>query len=89
MSRLLEAVESASGARPGSPLTVQFQGDTLEATVAQLGRRVSLGLGLAGSLIGTAILSGAPGLPRWAPSALGGLSGVLAIGLLADLRRSR
>ncbi len=89
MSRLLEAVESASGARPGPPLTVQFRGDTLEATVAQLGRRVSLGLGLAGSLIGTAILSGAPGLPRWAPSALGGLSGVLAIGLLADLRRSR
>jgi ubiquinone biosynthesis protein len=89
LTRLLEAVEFASGARPGAPLQVQFRGDTLEATVAQLGRRVSLGLGLAGSLIGTAILAGAPGLPRWAPSALGGLSGVLAAGLLADIRRSR
>ena len=85
--RMLEAVERVTGARPGGSLQVSFKGETLEATVVQLGRRVSLGLGARGALIGTAMLANTDRVPRWATSAMGGLSSVLVASLLADLRR--
>lgn len=87
VTRILEAVEGITGARPGGNLQVSFKGETLEATVVQLGRRVSLGLGACGALIGTALLANADRVPRWAPSVMGGLGSVLVAGLLADLRR--
>ena len=55
--------------------------------MVQLGRRVSLGLGACGALIGTAMLANTDRVPRWATSVMGGLSSVLVAGLLADLRR--
>jgi hypothetical protein len=45
LTRMIEAIEGITGARPGGNLQVSFKGETLEATVVQLGRRVSLGLG--------------------------------------------
>jgi hypothetical protein len=87
LTRMIEAVEGITGARPGGNLQVSFKGETLEATVVQLGRRVSLGLGACGALIGTAMLANTDRVPRWATSAMGGLSSLLVASLLADLRR--
>jgi len=67
-----EAGDGAAGAVP-------------EATVVQLGRRVSLGLGACVALIGTAMLANAQRVPRWASSLMSGLSSVLIAGLLGDL----
>ena len=88
--RTLEALEGAVGARPGAQLQVRFRGtEGLEATVAQAGRRVSIGLGVCGALIGAAATASAAGVPRWVPSAMGGVGSALAAGLLADLLRRR
>jgi predicted unusual protein kinase regulating ubiquinone biosynthesis (AarF/ABC1/UbiB family) len=88
--RMLEAVEGATGARPGAQLQVRFRGtEGLEATIAQAGRRVSLALGLCGALIGAAATAKAAGVPRWVPSAMGGIGSALAAGLLAELARRR
>jgi predicted unusual protein kinase regulating ubiquinone biosynthesis (AarF/ABC1/UbiB family) len=88
--RMVEAIEGATGARPGSSMQVRFRGtEGLEATISQAGRRVSLGLGACGALIGAAVTISGGRTPRWVPSAMGGLGGVLAAGLLADLGRRR
>jgi hypothetical protein len=90
LQRMLEAVEGATGARPGAQLNVRFRGtEGLEATVAQAGRRVALALGVCGALIGAAATANAERVPRWVPSAMGGLGSALAAGLLAELARRR
>ena len=85
--RLISAVESVAGARPGANLRVDFRSDELEASVGRLGRRVSLGLGVSGALIGTALLAQAERAPRWATRVMGGIGISLAAGLLAEIRR--
>jgi ubiquinone biosynthesis protein len=88
--RVVEAVEGAIGARPGENLQVRFRGtEGLESTIALAGRRVSLGLGACGALIGAGVAISAARTPRWIPSAMGGLGSVLAAGLLVDLGRRR
>jgi predicted unusual protein kinase regulating ubiquinone biosynthesis (AarF/ABC1/UbiB family) len=90
LSRMVEAVEGMTGARPGSNLQVRFRGtEGLESTIAQAGRRVSLGLGACGALIGAAVAVSEARVPRWVPTAMGGLGSVLAVGLLAELGRRR
>ena len=90
LQRMLEAVEGATGARPGSQLQIRFRGtEGLETTVAQAGRRVALALGVCGALIGAAATANAERVPRWVPSAMGGLGSALAAGLLAELARRR
>ena len=85
---MVEAVEGLTGARPGSNLQVRFRGtEGLESTISQAGRRVSLGLGACGALIGAAVAVSEARVPRWVPSAMGGLGSVLALGLLAELAR--
>jgi predicted unusual protein kinase regulating ubiquinone biosynthesis (AarF/ABC1/UbiB family) len=88
--RMAEAIEGATGARPGSSLQVRFRGtEGLEQTISQASRRISFGLGACGALIGAAVTLSGGRAPRWVPSAMGGLGGVLAAGLLADLGRRR
>jgi predicted unusual protein kinase regulating ubiquinone biosynthesis (AarF/ABC1/UbiB family) len=89
VSRFIAALESVSGARPGANLRVDFRSDALEASVGQLGRRVSLGLGVGGALIGTALLAQAERAPRWAPRVLSGIGIGLAAGLLNEVRRQK
>jgi hypothetical protein len=68
---------------------VEIRGEELEASIGRLGRRVSLGLGVGGALIGTALLAHAQRAPRWAPSLMSGVGLSLAAGLLAEVRRHR
>ena len=63
--------------------------DDLDASIARLGRRVSLGLGVGGALIGTALLAQSARAPRWAPSVMSAIGVSLAGGLLAEVRRQR
>lgn len=88
--RLVEAVERLAGARPGPKLQVHFKGtENLEHQIRRAGRRVSLGLISGGALVGAAVAALGT-LPGWVPGVLGGLGGLLALGLLADvLRRGR
>ena len=85
--RMVSALESVLGSRPGANLRVEFRSDELEASISRLGRRVSLGLGVGGALIGTALLAHSERAPRWAPSVMSGIGASLAAGLLAEMRR--
>ncbi len=87
--RLTSALETVAGARPGTNLRVDFRSDDLDASIARLGRRVSLGLGVGGALIGTALLAQSARAPRWAPSVMSAIGVSLAGGLLAEVRRQR
>jgi ubiquinone biosynthesis protein len=87
--RLVGAFEAVSGARPGAKLQVDFRSDDLEASIGRLGRRVSLGLGVGGALIGSALLAQSQRAPRWASSLMSGVGVSLAAGLLAEVRPRR
>jgi predicted unusual protein kinase regulating ubiquinone biosynthesis (AarF/ABC1/UbiB family) len=89
MTRMVNALESLAGARPGAHLQVDVRGDSLDASLGRLGRRVSLGLGIGGALIGTALVANAPRAPRWAFGVLSGVGVTLAAGLLNEVRRER
>lgn len=55
-ARLMEALELATGARPGLRPEIRVQGSKeLETSVRQAGQRVALGLALAGALVAVAI----------------------------------
>jgi predicted unusual protein kinase regulating ubiquinone biosynthesis (AarF/ABC1/UbiB family) len=87
--RLIAAVESLAGSRPGAHLQVDIRGEELDASIGRLGRRISLGLGVGGALIGTALLANVQRAPRWAPSLMSGVGLSLAAGLLAEIRKQR
>jgi predicted unusual protein kinase regulating ubiquinone biosynthesis (AarF/ABC1/UbiB family) len=89
LTRILEAVESVVGARPGSKLQVDFRGTDVEEAVAQAGRRLSLAVALLGALIGTGMAGNSGRSPRWLPAMMGGLGSIFAGGLLIDLLKSR
>ena len=86
-TRLLEALESATGARPGSNLQVDFQGTRpLEDTVRGAGRRLALGAAGGAALVATAISASAARPILWLTILLGALGAGLLVWLLADLR---
>ncbi len=88
--RLIEAVEMATGARPGGTLQVGFRSEGLEASIGRLGDRLALGLGLGGALVATAMTANSRRLPPWVPATLGGLGAALGTRLLVgERRRSR
>ena len=86
---VIEAVERLLGARPGQKLEVNFRAATLEGTLRQAGRRLSLGLmaGAAGLATGLTALS--TGVAGWVPVSFGVIAGMLTLGLLIDLVRRR
>ncbi len=88
--RLLEAFEGMVGARPGGQLRVQFGGTgPLEAAIARGSLRLSLAFGLSSGLVMTVLAANSGRVPRWVPALTGGISSLLAAGLLRDglLRR--
>ena len=88
--RLLEAVEGAVGARPGTRLQVDFRGtDPLEETIDRASRRLSLALGLGGALVGAAMTADPSRAPRWVPAVMGTIGSALAARLLMDRPRRR
>ncbi len=88
MVRVVEAVEGLLGARPGTPLQVNFRGtERLEETLGRASRQLSLALGAAGALIGTAMTANSTRVPSWLPTAMGGLGSTLTAALLFELLR--
>jgi predicted unusual protein kinase regulating ubiquinone biosynthesis (AarF/ABC1/UbiB family) len=85
--RLIGALEAVAGARPGASLRVDIGSQDLETSIGRLGRRLSLGLGVGGALIGSALLAQSQRAPRWASSLMSGVGLSLAAGLLADVRK--
>jgi hypothetical protein len=85
LNRMVEGIEGALGARPGTPLQVQFGGvDRLEGAIGQAGRRISLAVAVGGALATVGLTAGRPGVPRWVPLVVGGVGSALAAGLLRD-----
>ncbi|TMJ96537.1 MAG: universal stress protein [Actinobacteria bacterium] len=88
VSRIFEAIERATGARPGAKLQVEFRGaPELEAAVLRSGRRLALGVTTAAGFVATGISAASKDTPRWIPGTLGGAAAGFAVWLAADLRR--
>jgi ubiquinone biosynthesis protein len=86
--RMVEAVERVTGARPGPKLQIQFRGiEGLEANMRRAGRRLSLALTAAGSLLACAITATSAHVASWVPTTLGVLGAALTLGLVGDLLR--
>jgi predicted unusual protein kinase regulating ubiquinone biosynthesis (AarF/ABC1/UbiB family) len=91
LTRLAEAIERISGARPGARLQVDLGGtERLEQAIHVAGRRLALAITAGGALVGTAFTAAAAEVDGWVPATLGGAGAVLTAGLAYDLvRRGR
>jgi hypothetical protein len=87
--RFVEAVERATGARPGQKLQVDFLGATaIEDAIRGVGRRLALAAGAASGLVGAAATAAA-GTAGWIPICFAGIAGVFGSWLALDLLRRR
>jgi ubiquinone biosynthesis protein len=90
VSRVVEALEGAVGARPGSNLQVNFRGtERLEDTIVQASRQLSLALSASGALAVTAMTANSERTPRWIPMMMGSVGTALAGALLIHRPRRR
>lgn len=90
LTRLAEAVERLTGARPGPKLGVQIGGlEHLEATIRTATRRLSLAITAGACIIGGSFTASAIRVGDWVPLTLGAAGGFLIVILVADLLRGR
>jgi ubiquinone biosynthesis protein len=88
LTRLVEAFERATGARPGRRLQVEFRGTRpLEERIERASRRLALAGTAAGALVATGITAASEHVATWVPATLGGASAVLLAALGRDLLR--
>jgi len=86
--RLFEAIEAATGARPGSKFQVHFRGtEQLERTISQAGRWLALALVVSGAMIGTGVTAVSSELPWGVPAGIASAGLVVALALLVDTAR--
>lgn len=86
LTRLAEAFERLSGARPGPKLQVQFSGtERLEDTIRKAARRVSLGIIAGTFIIAMGVTANSTRVGDWLPITLGVVGSLLATGLIADI----
>src|SRR5438132_13485581 len=87
LARLVEAVERATGARPGPKLQVDFLGsEGIERAIARAGRRLSLAAATAALLVGAAATAAA-GTAAWVSIAFAAVGTAVGIWLALDLGR--
>ena len=87
--RFVEAVERATGARPGQKLQVDFLGSaSIEDAIRGAGRRLALAAGAGSGLVGAAATAAA-GSAGWIPITFAGVAGVFGGWLGLDLARQR
>jgi predicted unusual protein kinase regulating ubiquinone biosynthesis (AarF/ABC1/UbiB family) len=90
LTRLVEAFERVTGARPGPKLQVEFRGlEPLEDTIRVAARRVAVGVTAGAALIATGVTAAAEHVETWVPVTLGSVAGVFTLGLVGDLVRGR
>jgi predicted unusual protein kinase regulating ubiquinone biosynthesis (AarF/ABC1/UbiB family)/nucleotide-binding universal stress UspA family protein len=87
--RVIEAIEHLIGARPGQKLVVNFQANSLEGMVRRTGRRLTLGLTAAASILASGLTATAATVSDWIPITFGIVAGLLTVGLVLDLIRGR
>jgi predicted unusual protein kinase regulating ubiquinone biosynthesis (AarF/ABC1/UbiB family)/nucleotide-binding universal stress UspA family protein len=87
--RVVEAVEHLIGARPGQKLVVNFQANSLEDIVRHTGRRLTLGLTAAASVLASGLTVMSTVVAAWVPITFGVVAGLLTLGLVIDLLRGR
>lgn len=88
--RMVEAVENLVGVRPGGPkLVVNFRANSLEDIVRHTGRRLTLGLIAAASVLTSGLTATSPVVAEWVPITFGVVAGLLTLGLVIDLLRRR
>lgn len=88
--RMIEAVESLVGARPGGPKpVVNFKANSLEDIVRHTGRRLALGLTAAASVLACGLTTTSTIVAQWVPITFGVIAGLLTLGLVIDLLRRR
>ncbi len=88
VTRLVEAFERLTGARPGPKAQVNFSAERLEGIVRRAGRRLALGLTASTALIGAVLLANTGRVADFFPVALGVLGAGLALRLLFELFRA-
>jgi ubiquinone biosynthesis protein len=87
LSRLFEAFERATGARPGAKLQVDFVGSaSIERAIGRAGRRLALAATAAAAVVASA-LTAATGASGWVTAGFGIGAAVFAAWLAADLFR--
>jgi predicted unusual protein kinase regulating ubiquinone biosynthesis (AarF/ABC1/UbiB family) len=87
VSRLFEAFERATGARPGAKLQVDFVGSSsIEHAIGRAGRRLALAATAAAAVVASA-LTAATGASGWITAGFGIGAAVFAAWLAADLFR--
>ncbi|WHZ27146.1 MAG: ABC1 family protein [Nitrospira sp.] len=87
--RVIEAIEHLIGARPGQKLVVNFQANSLEEMVRRTGRRLTLGLTAAASILASGFTVASTTVAGWIPITFGIVAGLLTVGLILDLIRGR
>ncbi len=88
LGRLFEAVERATGARPGSKLQIDVRGATaIEEAIRRAGRRLALAAAAAGGLVGAATTTAA-GTASWLSIVLASVAALIGVWLVVDIARS-
>ncbi len=87
--RVIEAIEHLIGARPGEKLVVNFRAGSLEEIVRHTGRRLTLGLTAAASILASGLTATSATVADWIPVVFGIVAGLLTVGLVIDLTRGR
>jgi predicted unusual protein kinase regulating ubiquinone biosynthesis (AarF/ABC1/UbiB family) len=87
--RLAEAIERATGSRPGPKLQVDFLGSSgIEDAIRNAGRRLALAATAAAGIVGAATTAAAE-TADWIPATLGGVAAAVGAWLAAELVRRR
>ena len=87
LTRLVEAIERATGARPGPKLQVDFLGSAdIERAISRAGRRLALAAVAAATLVSSAATA-ATSTAGWIPIAFAAVGAFLAGWLVLDLSR--
>jgi predicted unusual protein kinase regulating ubiquinone biosynthesis (AarF/ABC1/UbiB family) len=85
LSRLFEAFERATGARPGAKLQVGFVGsEAIERAIGRAGRRLALAATAAAAPVASA-MTAATGVAGWVSIVFGVVAGVFAAWLAVDI----
>jgi ubiquinone biosynthesis protein len=86
-TRFIEAIERATGARPGAKLQVDFIGaPAIEDAIRVTGRRLALAAGASAALIGASVTA-ATSAASWIPIIFGSVAGIFVGWLTVDLIR--
>jgi hypothetical protein len=89
-TRLIEAIERLSGARPGSGLQLELHGSrTLEDAIRRAGRRIALAFAGGSALLAAVLAAASSNLDTWVPVTLGVAAALAAVALARDLARRR